>query len=1782
MASVDPTTSTSDTSAGRLETYFQAAISRFLKEQQALPSPPTSTGIQNPGSQDAEMLSAGSSDPDPHWEYDPDDIDLPTSDRAAMGTMATGSTGSTMIQRVRISAISDLKEFSGKAQDEDRARAWLGKVKSAFLRDQASDGEKCLTFADLLPGAARNWYHQLLRSTRNKWTDLLRSFQIQYCGFGVSVARQYYLARKRSDESTLEYLHRLNVAGLRARLKIKDGIPKEKTEHVDHFIKTLGDQELTDRLTLLRLPEADELEEVLRALDRAKNRQKKSAFGSSRCRRKAPANPAPAAAAKHLRPIQIQAPDSGSDDSGSERSDSDCDEHRWIYTVANQDNARSAGEEPTGLDRSQPDCPKHDQMTHDHRSRIQNDRIRPQSLYCIYAFVHKPAVAPGNKPRDLHGNTFDLCGKRTPVVSSVCQANDYSRSSEAVVMDLDPECRRGYRKQRDPDLWFEPAVGEVVTKLPGSSRVEAYHSVDTLDLLPRESRGYWKQNSPGKWFRQAKIHGTINNEKAILRLDTGADVSIVDTAFAHKVGCYIGRESTSRVCGYWRKCVYDGRKNPHQDHPGWITDLADGSLCLPDKIRIQLCGRRQLYNDKAQLVKLDQHLQLGVGESAELPVRLRRSGHDKLWVTRGDLWVPTVVNGPGKTTYLQIANVGEMRLVLCWDERTGMWLASDRIPRLQGFVSVGSRRYMEWQNLALQATTDAGSAMAEPIGTLPESMVECPKYRTPRAILRRLDPACIPSSGVGPSGSGDRRDRSSLDSARQPNTRGTDACGGDAIASHRRARIRSAPLDPDPVDDRPEVEDHQDPVPAAEGSPTSLGLTVVLGMLSETQEPETARTPAIRDETIPAAAASSMVDPPQERGPTPDPTDSLDPGPDDSTADERVCYNESGDLHAKDVAAEMAVLPRRHLLSGKGNALPPAARGVVCDINVGNTKPIAQRVRKVAPQFREKWSDLIKGLLGAKIFSVSTSPWASPIVVIIKKNGVDKRLCIDYRLVNSLNRLMIYPMPLINDLLEGLDKVLWYCSLDMASGFWVVTMMDRASAISALITPFGLFEWNRMPFGLKNAPQIYQSILDNALYEFTRIPPPGSSGSKEGRSKLEGSGSARPGRNEFGSDEVNTDPSQDESLDPIKPSVLGRKSYIDDILVTAGSWDHLCDRGEDLLDACDRWNLSISVVKSFLGKSKVEYLGHQVSSSGLEMNPKDLAALTDLSFPQSLRSMQPFLGSLNYYSRFIKDYAIYTAVPLRTSRNPEIQAPEQVDPGSNNWDPSSNGSIGVDPRWTPIPTVLPDERFYVASFDESARVKRGGGAYSAILWELPEWTVVKARSRYAEGLTVNEAEYHGLLLCLDLLEGENRRRLTICGDSNLVIRQVRGEIDFKAPGLTLQQQKALDRLRAWPDHELVYVKRDWNGSADSLASAALQRQAGIMVEDEAGLLNLVTLNRLDEILRPESGQEGSVARVAPVAQDEEAWISGLKTYLAGRIQQLTQDEAKSYSKISMDYDVDLNDLPYYCPPTKHIDSNRDRLMKLVVPETLQQDVLQHYHVCLEGGHQGIGRTSGSDLGRDTILFSAWMGPQIHPRSHDSGKQYSPPGSGSKEVELCTCPKLKLVNFFPDRPQIQLNPDVTRRLDFDESLLPEDSWIQDLDDDEFDVENITDMRTGRRTRFGRVYREFLVHWRGYEDPSWVDEADLNCGAVLHEFLRGRAKQNNCNGIWLKSDKGSRIQPDPARIPSVQRGANLVSIDMGRDPEQPGSSPRSIYQIKNMDQEARSSWNPSNEQRALRRG
>ena len=143
---------------------------------------------------------------------------------------------------------------------------------------------------------------------------------MQYCGLEVPVARQYYHAKKRSDESPLDYLYRLNVIGLRAKLKIKDGSPKIQKEHVEHYIETVDDPELADQLTMLRLADVEALKEVLRARQRTKIRRGKTLFGSSKFLQKVP-NPPDRPRETNRRSVHVTrmaAEESGSGDSSLE------------------------------------------------------------------------------------------------------------------------------------------------------------------------------------------------------------------------------------------------------------------------------------------------------------------------------------------------------------------------------------------------------------------------------------------------------------------------------------------------------------------------------------------------------------------------------------------------------------------------------------------------------------------------------------------------------------------------------------------------------------------------------------------------------------------------------------------------------------------------------------------------------------------------------------------------------------------------------------------------------------------------------------------------------------------------------------------------------------------------------------------------------------------------------------------------------------------------------------------------------------------------------------------------------------------------------------------------------------------------------------------------------------------------------------------------------------------------------------------------------------------------
>ena len=184
----------------------------------------------------------------------------------------------------------------------------------------------------------------------------------------------------------------------------------------------------------------------------------------------------------------------------------------------------------------------------------------------------------------------------------------------------------------------------------------------------------------------------------------------------------------------------------------------------------------------------------------------------------------------------------------------------------------------------------------------------------------------------------------------------------------------------------------------------------------------------------------------------------------------------------------------------------------------------------------------------------------------------------------------------------------------------------------------------------------------------------------------------------------------------------------------------------------------------------------------------------------------------------------------------------------------------------------------------------------------------------------------------------------------------------------------------------------------------------------------------------------------------------------------------------------------------------DRL-KIAIQDRADQHNADHDLLEINCGSQVWLYLDRVKVGYARKLAHMWHGPfRVADKCGDHAVRLEIAGTPYRLFPVVHVSKLKPVRVFPERPANLLNVEEADRVDFDEALLPEDSWEGDLEEGEFEVEKIIDVRSGRKTRYGRVHRQFLVHWKGYSDPSWIDEADLNCGAMLEEFERNRISRN----------------------------------------------------------------------------
>ena len=256
-------------------------------------------------------------------------------------------------------------------------------------------------------------------------------------------------------------------------------------------------------------------------------------------------------------------------------------------------------------------------------------------------------------------------------------------------------------------------------------------------------------------------------------------------------------------------------------------------------------------------------------------------------------------------------------------------------------------------------------------------------------------------------------------------------------------------------------------------------------------------------------------------------------------------------------------------------------------IFVTDEKPIAQAYRRVPPSALTEVREHIEDLLARGIIRPSSSPYASPIVVVRKKNG-DMRMCVDYRKLNAVTRKVSFPLPRIDETLDAVGGARFFSTLDLASGYYQIGMAAEDREKTAFNSPFGLYEFNRMSFGLCNAPATFQRLMQSVMH------------------------------------------------DHIFRILL---CYLDDLLVYSKTFpEHLANL-EKTFQRLREVGVKLQPGKCKFVQPEVGFLGHRLSAKGIGMDPDKITAILDMPVPKTAKAIRTFTGMTGYYRRFILDYA---------------------------------------------------------------------------------------------------------------------------------------------------------------------------------------------------------------------------------------------------------------------------------------------------------------------------------------------------------------------------------------------------------------------------------------------------------------------------------------------------------------------------------------------------------------
>lgn len=256
-------------------------------------------------------------------------------------------------------------------------------------------------------------------------------------------------------------------------------------------------------------------------------------------------------------------------------------------------------------------------------------------------------------------------------------------------------------------------------------------------------------------------------------------------------------------------------------------------------------------------------------------------------------------------------------------------------------------------------------------------------------------------------------------------------------------------------------------------------------------------------------------------------------------------------------------------------------------IDTGDHLPIAGPPYRLSVEKTKTLRAEIEEMLDKGIIQESDAPWTSPVVMVPKPGG-ETRVCIDYRKLNAITKPDCYPLPRIDDLLYNARGYTHMSTIDLRAGYWQIPVRPADREKTTFITPFGTYLFNRMPFGLRNAPASFQRLIDK-----------------------------------------------------VKRTLVGVMilAYLDDIILLSKDFEsHLRDL-DRVFQALRHYQLRAKREKCQFGCTQVKFLGHFLTPTGLAINTEKVAAIMNRPAPRNVKEIQSFLQTCSWFRRFISNFS---------------------------------------------------------------------------------------------------------------------------------------------------------------------------------------------------------------------------------------------------------------------------------------------------------------------------------------------------------------------------------------------------------------------------------------------------------------------------------------------------------------------------------------------------------------